>query len=435
MRSRFIKLKDWALFLFLAGTLIACGVESGKDDEGGGGDKRGDTPPSTQRTSCVRHYQVVDAFGNPLTTVDDNGVSKPLTISGREYSPITSNNNMVPDVEAAGGRMVPEIDGGQSTWRFNCVGWSFRELNCHGGSCSATDYGGHGWWPDVDEVYKDFTRAGLLRKVGSYEDYEVGDKCFFFAKGDEYQAEAKHVAEVVADNWWGATVRAPDSASGVFDAEFGAEWFTTRYGDYQCYRWVDGPPRTIPDTAAAVNDPQSCGDSDDGDDGGDGDDGRSGDEDRDGDGIGDFDDNCPLTHNPDQIDSDGDGIGDLCDDVDNREDGDRDEDGIDDIDDNCPNTHNPDQIDSDGDSIGNLCDDTACPEYQRVTGACGGNLEGCIEDFYCSRQTIACEQEVCPEGAGRTYTLECCCDCWEDKSTRGVYDPCRPGFLLKCVPR
>ena len=115
---------------------------------------------------------------------------------------------------------------------------------------------------------------------------------------------------------------------------------------------------------------------------------------------------------------------------------DLDEDGVLDDDDNCPQVANPDQIDSDDDGIGNECDDTACPGYEIVDpGPCGGPNDGCIEGFYCSRETIACEQIECPPNAGRTYTLECCCDCWADKTYRGVYDPCRPGFLLKCVPR
>jgi hypothetical protein len=113
--------------------------------------------------------------------------------------------------------------------------------------------------------------------------------------------------------------------------------------------------------------------------------------------------------------------------------GDRDDDGVSDGKDNCPDDKNPDQVDSDGDGDGNECDDTPCPEYDVVTDPCGGP-NGCIEGFYCSTQTIACEQETCPEGSRRTYTLECCCDCWDDKSLRGVGDPCRPGFLIKCVP-
>ena len=33
----------------------------------------------------------------------------------------------------------------------------------------------------------------------------------------------------------------------------------------------------------------------------------------------------------------------------------------------------------------------------------------CPPGFYWSRETVACEQEQCPPGAGRTYTLECQC--------------------------
>jgi hypothetical protein len=112
-----------------------------------------------------------------------------------------------------------------------------------------------------------------------------------------------------------------------------------------------------------------------------------------------------------------------------------DEDGVLNEADNCPSVPNPDQIDSDDDGIGNACDDTACPEYEIVDpGPCGGPNDGCIEGFYCSRETIACEQIECPPNAGRTYTLECCCNCWDDQSLVNVYDPCRPGFLLRCDP-
>ncbi len=73
--------------------------------------------------------------------------------------------------------------------------------------------------------------------------------------------------------------------------------------------------------------------------------------DGDSDGIGDNGDNCPLTYNPDQIDSDGNGVGDACEVADN------DGDGIDDIDDNCPLTPNPLQLDTDSDGLGDACDD------------------------------------------------------------------------------
>jgi hypothetical protein len=59
--------------------------------------------------------------------------------------------------------------------------------------------------------------------------------------------------------------------------------------------------------------------------------------DQDEDGICDFEDNCPLISNPDQLDSDADSIGNECD--------------------NCPNAHNPVQHDKDFDGVGDMCDD------------------------------------------------------------------------------
>lgn len=112
---------------------------------------------------------------------------------------------------------------------------------------------------------------------------------------------------------------------------------------------------------------------------------------------------------------------------------DGDDDGVPDCADNCPVDKNRDQIDSDGDGLGNECDETACPDYEVVTGPCGGP-NGCVEGFYCSTGTISCVQETCPEGARRTYTLNCCCNCWDDQSLRNVADPCRTGYLLRCSP-
>ncbi len=110
------------------------------------------------------------------------------------------------------------------------------------------------------------------------------------------------------------------------------------------------------------------------------------DTDTDGDGVLDYEDNCPLTYNPDQLNSDSDFLGDVCDncptvanqaqeDADGDAMGDEcdectdtDEDGYGDpgfpantcLTDNCPDISNPDQLDSDSDGVGDPCD--ICPD-------------------------------------------------------------------------
>ena len=81
--------------------------------------------------------------------------------------------------------------------------------------------------------------------------------------------------------------------------------------------------------------------------------------DSDGDGVGNFDDNCPDTPNPEQTDADGDGIGNACDACPGDPNNDWDGDGICGNADNAPDTPNPDQADADGDDIGDACD--VCP--------------------------------------------------------------------------
>lgn len=107
------------------------------------------------------------------------------------------------------------------------------------------------------------------------------------------------------------------------------------------------------------------------------------------------------------------------------EDQDSDGDGIIDREDNCPGVANFYQVDSDRDGVGNECDESACPEFTY-------DEDGCVEGKEWSRQVVDCIQPTCPTGARHTYTLSCCCDCWDDKTLVNVHDPCRAGFLLNC---
>lgn len=54
----------------------------------------------------------------------------------------------------------------------------------------------------------------------------------------------------------------------------------------------------------------------------------------------------------------------------------------------------------------------------------------CPNGFTFSRDTIACEQTTCPDGVGRTYTLECKCEA----PNTAIYACTTPGYLVACLP-
>ncbi len=110
-------------------------------------------------------------------------------------------------------------------------------------------------------------------------------------------------------------------------------------------------------------------------------------------------------------------------------------DGVFDLTDNCPGVYNPDQVDSDNDGLGHECDDEPCPAYAVADPTPCGGESGCIEGFFCDADVVGCTQTECPANAQYTYDKYCCCDCWADQTYVGVYDPCRPGFLLRCDVR
>ncbi len=365
------------------------------------------------RTSCTKEFILLDAQGNDLYYPAGHAKAGQLikfagTIFSKNSLTDAMSRSLFDDVVAGGGVYV---EGGrfyqqQPTNQLNCGGYVTRNANPEGGQ----------WIAHPDRIYEAFIAAGAMTEVSSANRH-TSHLVFFFTGDSQHPG---HVAELIDPGAYGfesATVRNADGMTGLFDAYVDADVFQKYTGGVQYWKFTNGtmPPMRLNTDREKDN---SC----------------TG-QDEDGDKFPDtlectvtsnqfhslatplFDSSCisPEFQTPPTIeDADGDGIADSLD--------------------NCPNDYNVDQADSDSDGIGDECDEAACPDYEEITGPCGGP-SGCIEGFYCSRQTIACEQEVCPEGAGRTYTLECCCDCWDDQSLMGVYDPCRPGFLLECVPR
>ena len=124
--------------------------------------------------------------------------------------------------------------------------------------------------------------------------------------------------------------------------------------------------------------------------------------DTDSDGVSDFNDNCVLIPNLDQLDNDSDLIGDACDNcpnVSNSNQADADNDGIGDACDNCPSVANQDQADVDQNGIGDICyiqdvqNETQCSDGIDNDGdqAVDCNDRDCAND-------LACQQTTCETG-------------------------------------
>jgi hypothetical protein len=133
------------------------------------------------------------------------------------------------------------------------------------------------------------------------------------------------------------------------------------------------------------------------------------DEDDDNDTVLDGSDNCQLVANTDQTDTDLDGTGDACDEDD-------DDDTVLDGDDNCPLAENPGQEDGDTDGFGDACDN--CPEIANGHEGSGGGQGG--------GATSSAQSDVDADGVG-----DVCDNCpdiansgQEDSDKDGVGDAC-----------
>jgi hypothetical protein len=367
---------------------------------------------ATQRPQCYRWYVLKDedtkkALTFELTHADGTTVTLPAVVHGQvwanPYVPPSVDKLWRERVINGNGTYVqddPEFIGAPSR-QFNCAGYAFRRFN-----------GNRRWTAQPDVMFQVLVGAGVLQEV-SESKARKNDIVFYYSHTDDTLPD--HVAEVHSVGSGGTVVRGADAQSGLFDAAIDAEvfmghWFSGggRYVKRKVYRYNDKKPFLVEEVKDFQKDPRHCDYTPEPDAGTAADASVPAD-------SGTAADTAPQTdQGPDpNADDDGDGVL-------NGED-------------NCPKDPNEYQIDSDEDDLGNECDPDPCPDYQVVTDPCGGP-NGCIEGFYCSTQTIACEQDVCPEGSRRTYTLECCCDCWDDKSLKGVSDPCRIGYLLMCVP-
>ncbi len=229
--------------------------------------------------------------------------------------------------------------------------------------------------PNADGQDKDIDRDGLGDVCDLVNDLDSdGDKildqvdnCYIIPNPDQTDGDGDGFGDVCdLDDVDGDTIiDAVDNCPNVYNPSqaytFGG---TITVGDRiilvgdACY---DGDQDGVYDT---IDNCRGVGDGNQADPDGDGN-GNPCDDDDDGDRIPDISDNCPLIHNPSQINSDiavaispenqvcpaevGIAVGNACD---NDDDNDL---VLDDVD-NCPNHCNPRQIDKDGDSLGDACD-------------------------------------------------------------------------------
>lgn len=169
------------------------------------------------------------------------------------------------------------------------------------------------------------------------------------------------------------------------------------------------------------------------------------DPDADNDGILNSPDNCPLVHNPDQLDTDQDGAdkqGDACDNcptIPNHDQEDVDKDGIGDACDpdmdndgipnhldNCPRKANADQRDQDGDTRGDVCDNCPrIPNPNQVDSDDDQVGDACDSDIDRDRDGVQDSYDNCPKVANSNQL---------DTDNDGRGDECDPDIDGDGVP-
>jgi hypothetical protein len=130
--------------------------------------------------------------------------------------------------------------------------------------------------------------------------------------------------------------------------------------------------------------------------------------DLDADAVRDWDDNCPLVANPEQLDHEGDGLGDECDEDD-------DNDGVVDTDDNCHWISNHDQMDFDLDGLGDLCDPDADNDA----------VEDVIDECWWSPIGVVVDGQGC--------SIDQLCPCESPRASSALWE--NHGAYVSCVAK